>query len=145
MSQKPIGTAAGRSGPTLPDDDRGIYQHAYAAMQQDDPDTAVPAFQELLRRFPQSDLADNAHYWLGEIYSGLGDTTTAAKHFRRILDDYPSGNKVPDAMYKLGVLAQEAGNCRDAESWYRKVREQYPWSPVSEKIEERRKQCEVAQ
>ncbi|RMF19497.1 MAG: tol-pal system protein YbgF [Candidatus Dadabacteria bacterium] len=129
----------------LPDDDRGIYQIAYAAMQQDDPDTAVRAFQKLLKKFPQSDLADNAHYWLGEIYAGLGDSATAEKHFHKILEEYPSGNKVPDAMYKLGVLAQESGDCSAAMSWYRKVREQYPWSPVSEKIEERRKQCEVAQ
>lgn len=126
---------------TLAADDRGIYQQAYEAMQGGQTDLAVVAFGDLLNRFPQSDLADNAYYWLGEIYAGMGDTGAAQTHFRKILEAYPAGNKVPDALYKLGVLAQEQGDCERAASWYRKVQEQYPWSPVAEKSSVKIQEC----
>lgn len=122
-------------------DDRGIYQVAYEAMQAGRTDDAVAGFSALIERFASSDLADNAHYWLGEIYLSLGDQGSAARHFQQIIDTYPSGNKVPDALYKLGVLAHDQGNCASATSWYRKVQEQFPWAAVSEKVTIKLNEC----
>lgn len=115
------------------EDPRGIYQDAYAAMDGGRVEAAIAGFEKLLAVAPRHDLADNAHYWLGEIYQRLGDRRTAGMHFQSILDAYPGGNKVPDAMYKLGVLAEEAGDQAQALTWYRKVIEQFAWSPVAEK------------
>lgn len=125
----------------LDGDDRAIYQRAYDAMQKERTDQAVQAFEGLLQKFPTSDLADNAHYWLGEIFIGMGDVDVSRTHFQSILDKYPAGNKVPDAMYKLGVIAQDQGDCNTANSWYRKVQEQYPWAPVSEKVAMKAQEC----
>lgn len=118
-------------------DPRTLYQHAYGAMEEEQLTRATEGFEELLDRWPKSDLADNAHYWLGEVFASVGDVDKAERHFKEILEEYPAGNKVPDAMYKLGVLAEDRGDSRGAGTWYRKVREQYPWSPVAEKAAQR--------
>lgn len=119
------------------DDPRTIYQEAYAAMDGGRLEAAMAAFERLLAVAPKHDLADNAHYWLGEIFQRLGDVGTASIHFRSIIEEHPGGNKVPDALYKLGTLAEEAGNRQEAAAWYRKVVEQYAWSPVAEKASAR--------
>jgi tol-pal system protein YbgF len=126
---------AGVAAPT--DDPRGVYQEAYAAMDGGQLEAAIAGFERLLALAPKHDLADNAHYWLGEIFQRLGDVRTASIHFRSIIEEYAGGNKVPDALYKLGTLAEDAGNRDEAAAWYRKVVEQYAWSPVAEKASTR--------
>lgn len=132
---RPSGRSA--ADPPAGSDIRTVYSAAYQAMEARQIEAAVAGFERLLAEAPRSDLADNAHYWLGEIFQALGDLDRSERHFRTILDEYPSGNKVPDALYKLGVLAELHGNREAAVPWYRKVISQYPWSPVAEKAAER--------
>lgn len=129
----PVRTPVGAAAREATDDPRGVYQDAYAAMDGGQLETAIAGFEHLLAVAPKHDLADNAHYWLGEIFQRLGDIRTAGIHFHRIIEEYSGGNKVPDALYKLGTLAEDAGNRDEAATWYRKVVEQYAWSPVAEK------------
>lgn len=52
--------------------------------------------------YPQSDLADNAYYWMGEIYYAGKNYPAAIQSFQTVMQLYPQGNKVPDAMLKMG-------------------------------------------
>lgn len=148
LAPRDVATAPSSAAPparALPpaNDARGVYQAAYQAMQDGNVDVAVAGFEDLLQRFNDDDLADNAHYWLGEIFISLGDLARAEQHFRTILDRYPGGNKVPDATYKLGTIAQAAGDCEVARAWYGKVTSQFSWSPVAEKVPQRLAECEA--
>jgi tol-pal system protein YbgF len=121
-------------------DPRTLYQSAYQAFQAGDLNNARSGFQALLQNFPESDLADNALFWLGEIALKENDLEKAKTFFQGVVDRYPLGNKVPDALYKLGVIEKERGNLSQAQGYFQKVIQEYPWSPVADKAKERMKE-----
>ncbi len=51
-------------------------------------------------KFPQSDLADNAQYWIGECFYSQKKFQEAKEGFAAVAEHFPFGNKVPDALYK---------------------------------------------
>jgi len=57
---------AGRTKEELTEDQ--IYRTAKQAFDQGDSDAARKKFQELIEKFPKSERADNAQFWIGEIY-----------------------------------------------------------------------------
>jgi len=76
------------------------YERALALTREGKQDLAVVAFADFLRKYPRSDLADNAVYWSGAVYFEQKEYRLALNEFRRVLEQYPGGNKVPDALYK---------------------------------------------
>ncbi len=83
------------------------YQEAMQAYRQKAYRAALWKFREVATYYPQSDLADNAYYWMGEVYYGLKHYPTAIQSFQQVMYRYPRGNKVPDAMLKMGYAYAE--------------------------------------
>lgn len=77
---------------------------------------ALRVFQEFLRYYPQSSLADNALYWSGECYYAQKQYPIALSYFQRVQYEYPRGNKVPDSMLKSALsymsMNQYAQGCQ---------------------------------
>ncbi len=65
-------------------------------------DAALDGFAIFLKRFPKSNLADNARFWTGEVYFAEQWYERAIVEYQRVIDDYPNGNKVPAAYLKQG-------------------------------------------
>lgn len=80
-----------------------MYQYGLSLVYAKRYNEAIQIFQQFLRCYPQSSLADNALYWLGECYYVQKCYSTALWHFQCILSQYPRGNKVPDAMLKIAL------------------------------------------
>src|ERR1700675_4758568 len=59
---------AGEGGSSAGSDDKGAYQSAFTLLKDSQYDRAIAAFQKFLASFPDSPMADNAQYWLGEAY-----------------------------------------------------------------------------
>jgi tol-pal system protein YbgF len=70
-------------------------------------DRAVAAFQKFLVSFPDSELADNAQYWLGEAYYVNKSFPEAEIAFHRLVEKYPQSRKRPDALLKIGFCQYE--------------------------------------
>ncbi|GAK52929.1 hypothetical protein U14_04188 [Candidatus Moduliflexus flocculans] len=83
------------------------YNQAMQAYRMQDYWTAMSKFQEVATMYPQSDLADNAYYWIGEIYYASRNYAEAIRSFQTVMQMYPSGNKLPDAMLKMGFAYAE--------------------------------------
>ncbi len=66
-------------------------------------EVAVSGFKEVLTVSPQSSLADNAQYWIGECYDAMGNYEQALNSFNKVFD-YPESNKHPDAQVKIGLI-----------------------------------------
>jgi len=58
--------------------------------------------------YPDSSLADNAQYWLGEAYYVNKSFPEAQASFQRVVDRYPQSRKRPDALLKIGFCQYEA-------------------------------------
>ena len=112
----------GMRGPA-PDE---IYDAAYLDVTRGSYQLAVDGFEEYLSRFPESELADNAQYWIGECYYAQRDYFKAIEEFGKVLDLYPRGDKVPAAMVKLGISYIEVHDRASAKKMLRQVVELYP-------------------
>jgi tol-pal system protein YbgF len=119
-----------------------VYQTAYLDFSKGNYPLAIAGFREFLRRFADSDLADNAQYWIGEAYFSLGrgyagqgqaDKATAAleqavQEFRKVIVNYPRGDKVPTALYKEALALLELKQAGLAEARLRYLLEHFPKS-----------------
>jgi tol-pal system protein YbgF len=55
-----------------------------------------------LKRYPKSDNADNAQFWIGEIYYRQKWYETAILEYQKVIENYPKGNKVQASLLKQG-------------------------------------------
>jgi tol-pal system protein YbgF len=88
-------------------EDKTAYQAAFNLLKDGQYDKAVAAFQKFLATYPDSSLADNGQYWLGEAYYVNRNFPEAQAAFQRVVDKYPQSRKLPDALLKIGYCRYE--------------------------------------
>ncbi|MCM2313853.1 MAG: tol-pal system protein YbgF [Thermoanaerobaculia bacterium] len=91
------------------DDPIEVYQSAYRDYQRGNYDLARQGFDDFVKANPQSDLADNAMYWIGETYFAQKKHRDAIAMFDRVINEYPKSDKVPSALLKKGLAYIEMG------------------------------------
>ncbi len=116
-----------------PEQIRAEYDAAYALLQpsQRKYDQAIAAFKAFLDKYPKSDLADNALYWLGEAYYVTGDNAKALEAFQRLLDRFPKSEKVPGALLKKGYILAAQGHRKEARQVLESLIRKYPDAAVA--------------
>jgi len=87
-----------------------LYRTAYEDYMRGNYDLAAQGFREYLRRFPDTDLADNALYWVGECLDAQDKVEEALAIFTQVLDDYPTSDKAAAAQLKKGLLYLKLGD-----------------------------------
>jgi len=95
--------------------DSALYASAKQAFDRKDYETARAGFQQLLKQYPTSANADNAQFWIGEIYYHDKWYEKAILEYQKVIESYPKGNKVPAALLKQGLAfyqLKDKANCR---------------------------------
>jgi tol-pal system protein YbgF len=116
---------------------RELYSQAYADYARGNYDLALQEYQEYRRLFPDTDLGDNAQYWIGECYYAKKQYPQAVEAWNELLRQYPSSDKLPDARFKKAVALERLGRRREAMTEYRQVVERYPNSEAGRKAREK--------
>jgi tol-pal system protein YbgF len=116
---------------------RELYSQAYADYARGNYDLAIQEYREYLRNYPNTDLSDNAQYWIGECYFSKQRYAEAIDAWNNLLREYPASDKIPDARYKKGVTLERLGRRREALVEYRNVVERYPNSEAGRKAREK--------
>ncbi|MBK3868013.1 tol-pal system protein YbgF [Pseudomonas stutzeri] len=116
----------GRSESSDPAQEKLYYDAAFDLIKAKDFDRASQAFAAFLRKYPDSQYAGNAQYWLGEVNLAKGDLQGAGQAFARVSQAYPQHSKVPDSLYKLADVEIRLGNRDKAQGILRQVISQYP-------------------
>ncbi|MDF7680259.1 cell division protein CpoB [Enterobacteriaceae bacterium ESL0689] len=114
---------------TSVDDANTDYNVAIALVK--DParqDEALAAFQNFVKKYPDSTYQPNANYWLGQLNYNKGKKDDAAYYFASVVKNYPTSPKAPDAMFKVGVIMQDKGDMVKAKAVYQQVVSKYPGS-----------------
>ena len=83
-------------------------------------------FQELLRRFPTSRLADDAQYWIGETYYLEKRYDKAILEYDKVVINYAKGDKVPGALLKQGFAFLALGDKASAKQLLNQLVGEYP-------------------
>ncbi|RTZ72938.1 MAG: tol-pal system protein YbgF [Gammaproteobacteria bacterium] len=128
VQKKP--TAAGAVSPAKI---QAEYDAAYALLQpsQRRYKEAIAAFKAFLEKYPTSELADNALYWLGETYYVTEDNKSALAAFDRLLKEFPQSDKAPGALLKKGYILDAMGRKSEARKVLQQLVSQYPDASVS--------------
>lgn len=87
--------------------ERANYQAAFELLKQGRYDQASLAFRQFLAAFPDSNLSDNAQYWLAESHYVTQKYREALPEFEAVLKNYPQSRKIPDALLKIGYCNYE--------------------------------------
>ena len=106
--------------------DRDNYQAAFELVKDERYDLAVTAFERFLKTFPDSELADNAQYWLAESHYAAKRYEQALAQFAAVIEDYPRSRKVPDALLKMGYCNYNLKRWEAARQALARVQAEYP-------------------
>jgi len=115
-----------KAAPAVPDAEKQAYQQAYQLLRHGHTDQAVTEFKAFLNQYPDSSLANNSQYWLGEAYRVKQDDSAARNAFNEVITKYPKGAKVPDALLKLGYIAIEQNQPDQAREYLNRIVNDYP-------------------
>jgi tol-pal system protein YbgF len=121
-SNQVSGGAAGSPAQT----DQAAYAAAFDRLKASDYPGAIRQFQDFLRNYPNSTLADNAEYWLGKSYYVNHDYDNATMALKAVGERWPQSRKVPDAMLDLGLMQVEQKRLADARATLGQLVQRYP-------------------
>ena len=99
----------GNTAATVTGGDSDAYRAAFELLRQARYDEAAAAFAAMLQQYPDSNLAANAHYWLGESRYVTRQFEAAITEFNAVVEQFPDSNKLPDALLKIGYCFYELG------------------------------------
>jgi len=98
---------------------------------------ARAAFADLLSKYPQSEYAADAQFFLAESYAADKSNAAADSAYARVVTRYPDSPRAPTALYKRGVMAQTANRRTTARRLYNELTTKYPSSDEAELARER--------
>lgn len=101
------------------------YQAALRDYYDQKYEQAIAEFGEILAIAPESNLADNAQYWIGECYYALKNYRHALSEFRAVFA-YSKTNKADAAQLKIALCYKELNDRTKARAELRKLIRDYP-------------------
>ncbi len=130
----PSGPAGRSSGPTpvrrttpaqpVSEQVKNAYQAALAEFNSYHYNECISAMQNLIQSYPNSALAGNFQYWIGESYYGLKQYQQAISAFERVFN-YPAENKHDDAQIMIALSYLRLGQREKANSEFASFLETY--------------------
>jgi len=103
-----------------------VYNTAYADYLKGNFDLATDGFKIYRDNFPDSPLADNAVYWIGECLFSQRKFNEAIEEFNNLILEYPQGDKIAAAHLKKGLSLLELRRKDEALVVFKLLISKYP-------------------
>ena len=135
-----VATTAPPSTPAAalnPVEERKDYDRALEQLKEGRYAEASSAFQAFLDKYPGSSYADNAQYWLGEVYYVTREFQPALSEFGKVIEAYPDSTKIADAKLKIGYIQYELKDWKKARDMLRQVVQDLPGTTTARLAQER--------
>jgi tol-pal system protein YbgF len=114
-----------------------LYRDAYETFHKGDLEGSRRKFEAFLKQYPNTDLSDNAQFWIGETYYLRKDYEKAIIEYEKAIVRYPEGDKIPAAIFKQALSFLELNDKTNARSLFKRVIEKYPRSDQAEMARKR--------
>ena len=98
---------------------------------------AASAFDAFTKAHPESTLAPNAQYWLGNAHYALRDCKKAIDAHKIVTSKWPQHPKAPDSLINIATCQQEQGDAKGARSTYESIVSKYPDSSAAATAKQR--------
>jgi tol-pal system protein YbgF len=121
-----------------------LYNNALRDYNAAKNDLATQEFSDYIKFYPNTDMAGNSYFYLGEIQFKQGNYQQAAQSYDQVLQNFPSGNKAASAQLKKGFALIELGKQDDGVSELRKLVQRYPHSPEALQARDRLRKLGVS-
>jgi len=105
-----------------------LFQLARQQMLQGSNSAARSAFEDLISKYPKSDMAPEAQFYIAETYAAEGNTSAADSVYARVAAKYGNSPRAATAVYKRAILAQTSGHTARARQLFNQVIRRFPHS-----------------
>jgi tol-pal system protein YbgF len=114
------------------DVDYAIFQKAVALGVTGRYNLKASTLRELLRKYPNTNYADNARYELGNTLVIQDNNTAALQQYNEVINLHPNSSYVKSAMLKTGLIYYNQNEDERALAIFKQVVEKYPGSSESQ-------------
>ena len=125
------------SAATTVNEEQLAYQTAFDTLKEGRYKKAKVELQAFLRRYPDSNYAANAQYWLGEAYYVTRDFDQSIIQFEGVISNYPGSSKIADSMLKLGYTHYEKKQYDKAKTVLSELQQRYPQASAARLADKR--------
>jgi tol-pal system protein YbgF len=140
--QELLSKGGGKAGAAPAGEEADLYRRALAEINAQNYRAAIPLFDQFLKKYPKSSMADNAQYWTGEALYGLKQFSEAILEFQKVVKRFPKSDKIPAAVLKQGYCFFEAKEYLDAKAFLQKVIAEFPKSEEASKARDKIQQID---
>jgi tol-pal system protein YbgF len=134
------GPAGGLAGPAADT----LYQNALRDFTTGKYDMAQGEFGDYVKNYPNTDLASNAQFYIGEISYQQGDYKDAITQYNLVLNNYPQSYKLSASLLKKGMAELELGMKATGIRDLKEVVRRFPGSDESRRATAKLKELGVA-
>jgi len=113
------------------------YGLAHGHVKAGNHQNAINAFQEFLKKYPESKHVANIHYEMGNAYFSLKDYKSALDSYRLLVSKYPSSPDVPDAMLSIADSQHQLKALVGAKKTLNQIIAKYPESKIADQAKKR--------
>jgi len=117
-------------------DAEGKFNEAKNSYTTGDLGRAEAGFKAFLSTYPNDRLADDARFYLGEIYFESKEYSQALTEYEGVVNGYPLADRVPDALYKAGIVNIQLNDTAKARDFFMRVMDNYPYSEAAKKAKQ---------
>jgi tol-pal system protein YbgF len=121
-----------------------LYNNALRDYNGGKNDLALSEFSDYVKFYPNTDLAGNCYFYLGEIQFRQSNYQQAAQSYDQVLQNFPSGNKAASAQLKKGFALIELGKQDDGVNELKHLIQRYPHAPETVQARDRLRKLGVA-
>jgi len=113
------------------------YEAAHGLFKAGHHQEAIKAFQEFLKKYPESVHVPNVYYGAGSAYFALGKYKNALDNFQLLVNKYSFSHKVPDAMLSMADCQRELKAIITSKKTLMQIIDNYPGSEAAGKASKR--------
>ncbi|MDI6641240.1 MAG: tol-pal system protein YbgF [Elusimicrobiota bacterium] len=125
------------SKPQLTPTPSELYKLSYSDYTKGKYDLAIVGFRNFLEKYPDSELASNAQYYLAETYFSKKEYEQSIREFDGLIREYSYSDLVVSAKYKKALALIELKKTAEAKVILQEITTKYPQSPEAGQSKEK--------
>lgn len=111
---------------------KALFMQGFLYLQQDDNEGAIYQFDQVQRRFPESEMVEDADYWTGMAYSFSGLYAEAREHLEGYLKRHREASYRKEAVFRIAVCTFSLAEYEDSIGRLGDFIARYPGDPLTD-------------
>jgi tol-pal system protein YbgF len=130
-AKAPVAPVSTDPSDPIPED--RAFEAAYGFYKSGSNANAVKAFQDFIKKFPDSARVPDANYWLGNAQFAMKDYKGALDTYEGFIKDFADSTRTPDVLYGVARCQQGLKRSVAARKTLKKLVAKYPTSEAAAK------------